>query len=387
MILFLLMTQLVAAATPTSDHAVQQARDYLQRMRETTDYSYAARAQKLIDSAPKSYAAQQVQVELHLFRHEFPQVIALSRKLAESNPKDPVNHATLGDALMETGQYDAAADAYQQMVDLQAGLMAYNRIGWWRYVNGDTEGAIEMMQRAVRSGRPNHEHTAWCLVELGNLYLRSGRRQQAEAAYRAALQVFPRMHTAYAGLGQALAASGQVKEAIESLKKAQAMAPMVEYAGLLADLYVVAQQPAEVETQLAMVDLQARMEAASGQKANRQIALIYANHQRKLTEALEVAEADLAHRKDVFTWDAYSWVLYRMGRSEEAAKASRQALRAGTQDALLLYHAGVIAHAQGDKTRARDLLQQALHLNPNFAPREAPQAIALLKELVHDATE
>jgi tetratricopeptide (TPR) repeat protein len=161
---------------------------------------------------------------------------------------------------------------------------------------------------------------------------------------------------------------------------------MVEYAGLLADLYVVAQKPAEAEKQLAMVDLQARMEAASGQKANRQIALIYANHHRRLKEALEVAEADLAHRKDVFTWDAYSWVLYRLGRIDDAAKASRQALRTGTQDALLLYHAGAIAHAQGDKARARDFLQQALHLNPNFAPREAPQASALLKGLGHDAT-
>jgi tetratricopeptide (TPR) repeat protein len=126
----------------------------------------------------------------------------------------------------------------------------------------------------------------------------------------------------------------------------------------------------------------ATIEAASGQKANRQLGLIYANHQRRMTEALEVVEADLAVRKDVYTWDAYSWVLFRSGRIEQAAKASDQALRAGTPEPLFFYHAGRIAAARGELRKAAEMLKKALSLNAHFDPREAiaaTQALAALE--------
>ncbi len=361
----------------------QLAKTYLSRMRETTDYGYLDRAQKLISkvlaSDSENYEALLVQNEIDLFQHRFPAVAANSAKLAKRKPDDAVNWATLGDALMEMGQYDAAEDAYQRMVDLRADLMSYNRIGWYRYITGDMEGAIDMMQRAVRAGRPGHENTAWCLVELGHLYFKSGKLDPAESAYRTALQHFAGMHSAHAGLGRVYAARREFPSAIASLKKAQSMAPLVEYAGALADLYEVTGDEREMRKQLAGADLIATLEAAGGQKANRQLGLIYANHQRRMSEALEAVEADLAVRKDVYTWDAYSWVLFRSGRIEEAAKASGQALRAGTPEPLFFYHAGMIAHARGDVKKAAELLRKALSLNANFDPREAAAAASVLK--------
>ena len=44
------------------------------------------------------------------------------------------------------------------------------------------------------------------------------------------------------------------------------------------------------------------------------------------------------------------------------------ALRLGTRDARLLFHAGMIHKALGDPDRARDYLGQALALNPRFHP-------------------
>jgi tetratricopeptide (TPR) repeat protein len=364
----------------------QLARTYLSRMRETTDYGYLDRAQKLIsmvlESDPENYDALLVQNEIDLFQHRFPAVAANSAKLAKRRPEDAINWATLGDAFMEMGQYDAAANAYQRMVDLRSDLMSYNRIGWYRYITGDMEGAIEMMQRAVKAGRPGHENTAWCLVELGNLYFKSGKLDQAESAFRMALEHFGGMHSAHAGLGRVHAARHDFPQAIASLKKAQSMAPLVEYAGALADLYDVTRDEQEKKKQLGQADLIATIEAASGQKANRQLGLIYANHQRRMTEALEVVEADLAVRKDVYTWDAYSWVLFRSGRIEQAAKASEQALRAGTPEPLFFYHAGRIAAARGELRKAAEMLKKALSLNAHFDPREAiaaTQALAALE--------
>ena len=82
---------------------------------------------------------------------------------------------TLGDALMELGQYDGAADAYQKMVSLRPNQSSYNRASYYRWVMGDAEGAIAIMQRAITAGSSAPENTAWCLVDLGNLYFKSGR--------------------------------------------------------------------------------------------------------------------------------------------------------------------------------------------------------------------
>ena len=54
--------------------------------------------------------------------------------------------------------------------------------------------------------------------------------------------------------------------------------------------------------------------------------------------------------------------------------AIKEALRLGTRDARLLYHAGMIALAANDSTSARDYLKRALALSPQFDPLQATKA-------------
>jgi len=86
----------------------------------------------------------------------------------------------------------------------------------------------------------------------------------------------------------------------------------------------------------------------------------------KLTEALDLAQKELEVRHDVYTWDALAWALYKNGKLAEAAKASEKAMRFGTRDSLLLFHAGMIAEGQGQQEQARTDLKQALQINPHF---------------------
>ena len=44
-----------------------------------------------------------------------------------------------------------------------------------------------------------------------------------------------------------------------------------------------------------------------------------------------------------------------------------QALRLGTRDASLFFHAGMIAHGLGESQTARDYLHRALDTNPYFS--------------------
>jgi tetratricopeptide (TPR) repeat protein len=89
----------------------------------------------------------------------------------------------------------------------------------------------------------------------------------------------------------------------------------------------------------------------------------------------------LAKRRDIYTYDTLAWVYYKNGRVAEAEKAMHQALRLGTQDASLLFHAGMIARRLGKTNVAKDYLQRALALNPYFSLRDPESARATLSEL------
>jgi hypothetical protein len=80
---------------------------------------------------------------------------------------------------------------------------------------------------------------------------------------------------------------------------------------------------------------------------HRTLALFLATKGREPEEAVRLAEAERAVRRDVFTEDAYAWALYRAGRIAEADRAAREATRFGTLDPRLLWHAGAIRIAGG----------------------------------------
>ena len=73
-------------------------------------------------------------------------------------------------------------------------------------------------------------------------------------------------------------------------------------------------------------------------------------------------------RPDIYSEDALAWALYRQGKTQEAAQHMEQALKLGTLDAGLQYHAAIIFSAAGQGPRADALMQSALQRNPHIAP-------------------
>jgi len=67
---------------------------------------------------------------------------------------------------------------------------------------------------------------------------------------------------------------------------------------------------------------------------------------------------------------AYAWALFRAGKVELAAAAIERARETGLRDAELLYHAAVIAEANGDRHNAAKLLRDSLELNRTSAVAE-----------------
>jgi tetratricopeptide (TPR) repeat protein len=331
---------------------------YIQKMRETTDFSYLDRAAQIVGNVisadSQNYEALRLRSEIGLERHQFKQVAEYSRQLMNISPNDPWNWGTLGDAQLEMGDYDAAAEAYQKMVSLRPDLASYNRAAWFRFITGDMPGAIDIMQKAVSAGGPSSENTAWCLVELGHLYLKNGQPDQAEQAYAAAVRVFPGYHPGYAGMGRAQTAKGEYKAAIASYEKAQASTPLPDYAAALYDLYTVQKDAKNAQRQLDMIDVIDQINKKNGEITNRNVALIFADHNWHVDRALELATAELDVRKDIYSYDALAWALYKNKKFAEAQDAMAKALKMGTLEPAFYYHAEQIAMATGKTKEAEE---------------------------------
>lgn len=359
------------AAQPKSPRAsLLLALAYLQKVRETADYAYLDRAVRLVDNLLSEDSANnqalRLRNEIGLQKHEFRDVAASAQDLTRLVPNDAGNWANLGDALMELGDYDGAGQAYARMLAIRPGLESYNRAAYHKFVTGHPNDAIELMKTAIDAGARSRENIAWCYAELGDMYFKTGKMSEARDAYTEAVKLFPSLHRAHAGLGRIYAAKGDTAAAIERYKRAQAAVPMVEYAAALEQLYTKQGSTAEARKQRGMIDVLDKLASTRGEKANRTLALIYLEEGRNLNRAVQLTEAELENRGDVYTYDALAWVYFKQGRSEEAVKMAEHALQYRTAEPSFYYHAGMIAAAAGDTEEARQLLTHALDLNPQF---------------------
>lgn len=351
---------------------------FMQKARETGDFGFNAKAEEALARsqrvAPDSYDALKVRAKLLLTYHRFAEALEVSRRAQSINARDHDVYGSMTDALVELGDYPAAVEAAQKMVDLRPDTASYSRVSYLRSLHGDTNGAIEAMRLAAEAANPqNLESVAWCRVHLGDELTNAGRLAEAEREYDRALFVFPGSHLALAAKARARLASGDAEAAVDFYKRAVERVPLPEYAAALGDLYTKLGRAEDAKRQYDLVEFVERAGAAGG-TYSRQLALFWADHDVRLDEALEAATRERAARKDIYTCDALAWALYKKGRYAEAKVAMDEALRLGTRDPRLLYHAGMIANALGDRRGGAKYLEQALAINPSFDVLQAEVA-------------
>jgi tetratricopeptide (TPR) repeat protein len=346
---------------------------YSRKARESGDVTYFHLAEQALRQALQlrpqySEALRHLAFVLYA-RHDFAGAAQEATKAIELDPTDGHAYGVLGDAHLEVGQYVQAQEALQRMLDLQRDLYAYSRLSGLKSLRGDTAGAIEDLKRAIEVGQMEGrlpEHIAWAQWQLGNEYFALGNLREAEGQYRAALATYPDYYRALAGLAQIQAAQQHYQEAIDLYQQALAIVPMPDYAAALGDVYTQLGQPEEARKQYALVEYIGYLNTLNKVLYNRELAVFYADHNTKLAEALELAKKELEVRQDIYAYDLLAWILYKNGQPQEALAAITEALKLGTQDAKLFFHAGLIYHQLGDIAKAKLSLQRALATNPYF---------------------
>jgi pentatricopeptide repeat protein len=361
---------------------------YLQKVRETGDPSYYGKAEGVLQQAlalaPENPLAMLGMGSLALSRHDFAGGIAWGQRVLAQAPRSYAAYGMLADGYTELGRYDEAVDALQQMIDLRPDQTSYSRVSYARELHGDLPNAIAAMQQAVASGAPRSEGTNWSRVQLGHLYFTSGDLDAADLQYRASLYFLPDYVHGLAGLAKVAAARGDLNQAAHLYNQALAVVPWPEYAIALGDVYRAMGNEAAAKKQDDLVRLIVQLQRAAGVDVDLEMALFEADHAPNaaaLAAAVQNARAQYERRPSVHVADVLAWTLYRAGRPTEALPYAREALRLGSKDPLMLFHAGAVAAAAGERSEATSYLQAALAQNPNFSVRYAPEATKLLAQV------
>jgi tetratricopeptide (TPR) repeat protein len=348
---------------------------YTQKGRQTGDITYFNLADSSLREAIKllpTLAPAHRHLAFVLYSlHDFAGATTAASAAIKLAPNDSYAYGVLGDAQLETGDYDSAAQSFAQMVTLKKDLYSYSRRSGLETIRGDDARAIADMRRAIEAGRvvgEPPEGIAWAQYMLAEDYFRMGKLNEADEQAQAALKTYANYFRALAILGQVRAAEERFKEAVEYYRRAIAVIPLPEYAAALGDVYAKLGGTADAQQQYKLVEFIARLNSLNRVLYNRVLVDYYADHDIEHQRTVELAESELKIRRDIYGQDALAWALYRDGQPEAALPHIVSALRFKTTDARLYFHAGMIYAALARNTKARDCLHRTLMINPHFQP-------------------
>lgn len=339
------------------------------RARETADGDYYRLAEEALAESrrlmPGNLEAERLEIWLLLGQHDFRRALEAATELNRRIPDDLLTYAFLADAHVELGDYGAAEEAVQWMLDLRPGnVPGLTRGAYLREIYGDIPGAVDWMRMALQRTHPAEvEDRAWLLTQVAHLELGRGELDRAEAALDGARALFPDYHYALAELADLRSAQGRREEAVELRRRHTELAPHPENYFYLAEALVRAGRAGEAQPVFSRFERLALAETDGVDNANGELVRYYLEHADRPVEALEIAEREIARRRDVKTLEVYARALLANGRVAEAGAAIDEALAPGGDAAELLFHAAEIASADARYDEALSLCERSLVRN------------------------
>jgi tetratricopeptide (TPR) repeat protein len=300
---------------------------------------------KVLARDSERYDARRMLAATYLSQHRFADALREARRCHTMRADDAWVYGVIGDAQIERGEYDAAFDAFDRMAAIRPSAAAYARVAYARELQGDLPGALRTMQMAAdATSAHDPESLAWHHAQIGDLYLDMQRLADARREFLHASHAFPGHPFAAAGLARVSAAAGDTRGALDIVMKILEMTPTPEDLAFSGDLMARLGQHQAAERQYRLAEAAWRSDAPEPSR----LARFLAEHGRQLDEAIAIGEQARIDRNDIFTADALAWAYFQTGQLEKAKAMIGLALRTGTRDRGIRFHAAEIARATGD---------------------------------------
>jgi len=224
------------------------------------------------------------------------------------------------------------------------------------------------------------QQRAWYFFRAGEMAFEAGDNDAALGDEREAVTVFPNYADALRTLARIECARHDWQQCLTDAVASSNIVPYPETLGYKADAQRALGDVAGAEQTADLIHTVGEL-GDQQHITDRLLAIYYADHHLYPDEAYAIAKNELKSRDDIFTEDTLAWAAAMDGRWSEARARIAGAMRYGTQNSLLDYHAGVIAQHFGDVSAAKADFQRALALNPQFHPTFADDARAQLAKL------
>jgi tetratricopeptide (TPR) repeat protein len=326
---------------------------YLQRFSESgeeADLSSAETAARrsLANRAQRNEAAWQLLTTALIGQHRFIEARAAAVELVALDTENAVFRATLGEVLLELGEYERADSLFRPLRPRRYEAALTPRYARWLELRGKVGEARRLLEAARdeafrRADAIPVQQLAWYELRLGELALRYGATAEARRRLDRGLALV-------ADDWRLLAARARLALATRDFPLAvtlgdSSLARHLDPATLAAvgDAWL-----AQGDTTVAE-DYYRAMEAATRAPRggfHRAWYLALLDHGRRIAEILAAVRTDLETRKDVYGYDLLAWALFKSGRTAEARQAIAAALAWGSEDPQLHAHAAAIEAAR-----------------------------------------
>jgi tetratricopeptide (TPR) repeat protein len=354
------------------------------RGQETSDVSLYSEADEALRAAleisPDNFEARKAQVCVLLGRHEFTRARELAMVLNKRIPDDVAVYGLLVDANAALGNYPEAENAAQWMLNLRPGnTPAFLHAADLREVFGEQEGAIQLL-KIVLDATPatDVEGRVRVLTQMAHVSLEMGNLTSAESMSERALSLQPEDSRALAVLAAVRLLQGKPSNSVQLLQQSYKSLLQTKTLYSLAEAMEAAAMQDGAKSKFAEFERQAASESSDPDNANRELIFYYSDHANNAAKALQVAEREVARRRDVHTLDAYAWALYKNGRYAEAKEQMDVLLKVGVREAAIFYHAGEIELRLGNNSHAEHYFREGAEMNSTHS-QEARTALASLQ--------
>lgn len=343
----------------------------MQKGRETGDIGAYQEARRAAEAAlktnPGSVDALTTAAWTATVFHDFAAAKEHAGRVLKSDPRAAAAYGIMCDSHLELGDYDAAAEAAQAMMDQKPNLASYSRAAHVRWCFGDTKGATFLMMKAVEAGG-GAEAVAWCRVQLADLMFKSGAYPAAEAEYGRALSAMPGYRHGLAGLARIRFATGKTEEAVRMMREATQAGQTVANLDDFGDMLAAAGRKEEAEKAhrraAALMDEHFAAGVGGDEPA---VARLWLSRGERKEEALRLMEVEVEHHRSVGVYAVLAWAQAEAGQFDRARASVAHAMRTNVREPWILRRCGEVLTASGDPEGGARLLAEARAVCPSEA--------------------
>lgn len=323
---------------------------------------------------PRDGRAATVLGDAYLQKGDLAKAKQVFEAIAKALPANPLGPHRLGLIARAQKQDGEAVAHFEQALKLDPHFVdALAQIAAMRLAVGKPDEARERVMRQLQAA-PN-DPSIYNL--LGRLWMASKNNDQAEAAFKKAIELNPALLASYMNLGELYQRTGKLDQAIGEYESALARQPKLVPAMMM--LGIIYDQRNDIDLAKSWYEKALQADPLFAPAANN-LAWILIEHGGNSDVALAHAQTARERRpEDPYIADTLGWIYFKKQIYLKAANLLKEAVEKLSDHPVVLYHYGMLHYKNGNKAEAKKFLERSLKLSSAYPGSD--QARKALAEL------